>query len=75
MARISAKEAEYMELSGARKDGDCSKVEVSGGVSLELGCCDYFEPETKATKHFRCGDCEYHESKGIGNKLVKIGGK
>ena len=58
-AKIPSAQAEYMELRGAEKDGDCKKVEVAGGVSKELGCCDRFEPKSAATKHFRCGDCEY----------------
>lgn len=56
---MTAREADYMELAGARKDGDCRKVEVPDGISTELGCCNEFEPESKATKRFRCGDCEY----------------
>jgi len=58
-ARISAKAAEYMELSGAVKDADCKKVNVPGGVSKKLGCCDRFQPENKAVQEFRCGTCEY----------------
>ena len=61
--RISEKQAGYMELAGAKKDGDCRKVEVKGGISQELGCCNLFEPETKSTQRFRCGDCEYHMRK------------
>jgi hypothetical protein len=57
--RISAKEAEYMELEGAEKDADCEKVEVEGGVSSELGCCDKFQPEDDDVQEFKCGRCEY----------------
>lgn len=57
--RLSAAQAGYMELTGAVKDADCRKVEVKGGISKELGCCNEFQPEKKSTKRFRCGDCEY----------------
>lgn len=58
--RISAKAAEYMELAGAKKDGDCVKVAVDGGISLELGCCDKFKPKSASVKQFRCGECKFH---------------
>jgi hypothetical protein len=57
--RISAKSAGYMELAGAVKDADCEKVEVKGGVSSALGCCNKFEPQTDEVKKFSCGGCEY----------------
>lgn len=57
--RESAESAEYMELSGALKDADCEKVEVDGGVSSDLGCCDRYQPESDDTKLFNCGNCEY----------------
>ena len=57
--RITAKAAGYMELEGAEKNAECSKVRVSGGVSKELGCCNHFEPEEKSVTEFRCGTCEY----------------
>jgi len=57
--RESAESAEYMELNGALKDADCEKVEVDGGVSSDLGCCDRFQPEADDTKSFNCGNCEY----------------
>ena len=60
MAKIPSAQAGYMELAGARKDGECSKVEVAGGVSLRRGCCNEFHPEKKTTASFDCGDCEYH---------------
>lgn len=61
--RISAKQAGYMELHGAEKDGDCHKVDVRGGVSKARGCCDYYQPETEITEVFNCGHCEYHTDK------------
>jgi hypothetical protein len=48
-----------MELQGAVKDGDCSKVDVQGGVSLDRGCCNFFEPQDDSTDTFSCGNCEY----------------
>ncbi len=57
--RMPAGQAGYMEITGAVKDGDCRIVNVPGGVSKELGCCNEFEPESLKTKRFRCGDCEY----------------
>jgi hypothetical protein len=58
-ARMTPEQAGYMELRGARKDGDCSKVAVPGGVSLVLGCCNRFEPLDEGTSKFSCGTCEY----------------
>lgn len=57
-AKLSSSEADYMELSGAKKDADCSKVEVKGGISSRLGCCNEFEPN-KGVDSFKCGSCEY----------------
>jgi len=59
--RLSAAQAGYMELQGAKKDADCRKVDVKGGISMDLGCCNEFQPESKATCCFKCGDCEYKE--------------
>ena len=59
MERLTAKAAGYMELEGARKTAECRLVSVPGGVSKQLGCCNKFEPESKAVKSFRCGNCEY----------------
>jgi hypothetical protein len=70
-SRQSAREAEYMELRGAKKDADCSKVEVKGGVSSELGCCDRFEPRTPSVQRFTCGTCEYVQ---IGKREFLYGG-
>ncbi len=50
--------AGYMELDGATKDADCSKVHVDGGVSSDLGCCNEFEPQQGA-QEFKCGNCTY----------------
>ena len=60
--RISQKQAGYMELDGARKDAECRIVNVPDGVSKQLGCCNLFDPESKAVKQFRCGNCEYRIS-------------
>ena len=62
-SRLTADDAGYMELAGAVKDADCRKVDVPGGISSDLGCCDEFQPEAKTTKRFRCGDCEYRTKK------------
>lgn len=57
--RIPESKAGYTELAGAKKDGDCHKVRVAGGISKELGCCNYFQAESKQTQVFSCGTCEY----------------
>lgn len=59
MSRVPESTAGYMELSGAVKSNDCARVEVDGGVSSELGCCNLFEPENAKVKKFSCGTCEY----------------
>jgi hypothetical protein len=56
--KVSAKSVDYMELKGAVKDADCEHVEVSGGVSSDLGCCNDFDPD-RGAKEFKCGTCEY----------------
>ncbi len=61
MSKIPSAQAGYMELVGAKKDGDCSKVEVAAGVSLERGCCNNFAPEDANVTGFKCGNCEYHQ--------------
>ena len=58
-SKIPEAQAGYMELAGAQKDGGCSKVDVQGGVSLDLGCCNFFEPQDQSTDSFRCGECKY----------------
>ncbi len=60
-SRIPASKAGYMELVGAKKDGDCRKVNVSGGVSLERGCCNEFERESRYTTKFSCGTCTFQK--------------
>ena len=57
--RISAAAAGYMELQGAQKDADCKEVEVKGGVSTRLGCCNEFKPQDASVQQFRCGMCKY----------------
>jgi len=61
--RVSAQQAGYMELPGAKKDSDCNKVEVDGGVSARLGCCNLFGLRKGAAKVFSCGTCEYVRAK------------
>lgn len=61
--RLTAAQAGYMELLGAVKDADCRKVEVKGGISSDLGCCNEYQPESRKTKSFRCGECEYRKEK------------
>jgi len=61
MPKLSSKAADYMELTGAKKDGDCSKVAVKGGVSKERGCCNYYQPRNHQVIAFKCGVCEYLE--------------
>jgi len=68
-SKIPSAEAGYMELSGAKKDAQCVKVEVAGGVSRELGCCNKFEPANRSVDRFNCGHCEYVRSIGIGGRL------
>ena len=57
--KIPESQAGYMELEGAVKDGGCRKVNVAGGVSKELGCCNYFVPANQKVKRFHCKDCEF----------------
>jgi hypothetical protein len=59
--RISEKESGYLELRGAEKDGDCEVVQVAGGVSKDLGCCNTFKAENQDTQIFSCGTCFYLE--------------
>lgn len=67
--KIPSAKAGYMELSGAGKDGQCVKVEVAGGISRPLGCCNEFKPKNDQVQSFRCGTCEYVRSIGIGGRL------
>lgn len=57
--RLTAKAVAYMELSGAKKSGDCEKVAVAGGISKELGCCNVFQPRNTSVQQFRCGTCKF----------------
>ena len=58
-SKIPEAQAGYMELAGAQKDGACSKVDVQGGVSLDLGCCNFYEPQDPSVDQFKCGECKY----------------
>lgn len=69
--RANEHSAGYMELGGAVKDGDCEIVDVSGGVSSDLGCCDLFWPESKAARKFSCGTCEFVEVKPLAAKEAR----
>jgi len=57
--KVPEAQAGYMELAGAQKDGECQKVDVQGGVSLDKGCCNFFEPQDESTDQFKCGECKY----------------
>lgn len=61
--KVSEQQAGYMELPGAIKDASCEIVDVKGGVSSKLGCCNLFEHEKSAEKLFSCGTCEYVRAK------------
>ncbi len=61
--RMSAKQADYEELQSARKDGECTLVEVPGGISKEKGCCAEWERVSQNVKEFRCGTCTYEYQK------------
>lgn len=63
MEKVSAHAAGYMELRGAKKDGDCDAVNVPGGISLNLGCCNLFDPKARSVDRFRCEDCSHHVDK------------
>ena len=67
--KIPSAKAGYMELRGARKDANCRKVEVAGGVSKQLGCCNYFQPKKDSVQQFDCGNCEYVKSRSLGGRL------
>lgn len=54
----TAEQAGYMELDGAKKDADCSKVQVDGGISSELGCCNEYSPQNDS-QAFQCGTCTF----------------
>jgi len=69
--RANEHSAGYMELSGATKNAECEIVEVNGGVSSKLGCCDLFWPENEQTKVFSCGTCEFVEVKPLGKEEAR----
>jgi hypothetical protein len=69
--RANEHSAGYMELAGAQKDGECEIVEVEGGVSSKLGCCDLFWPKDDQTKVFSCGTCQFVEVKPLGKKEAR----
>ncbi len=72
-----ADQAGYMELEGATKDNDCTKVQVDGGVSSELGCCNEFSPQPGA-QEFECGTCTFlanpHSEKNEGEEAAPLAG-
>lgn len=57
-ARMTAAAAGYMELPNAIKEADCAIVQVPGGVSCDLGCCNEFSPQPTVAQ-FRCGTCKH----------------
>ena len=59
--KVSELAAGYMELAGAKKDGDCKIVEVDGGISKDLGCCNLFKPESEKVQKFSCGTCHFED--------------
>lgn len=59
-AKVPELAAGYMELEGARKDGECGLVAVPSGVSGARGCCNLFEPKADA-QAFECASCEHFE--------------
>ena len=72
--KASEQEAGYLELTGAIKNAGCSKVNVAGGVSAELGCCNLFRLNEAATKKFSCGTCKFvlnaKQNEGTIQKLI-----
>ncbi len=58
--KLDANYSGYMELEGAKKDGDCKIIYVDGGISKELGCCNLYHPKDGA-KRFNCGQCKYED--------------
>lgn len=67
--KVSAESAGYMELANAKKDAGCSKVDVEGGVSRNLGCCNLYERQKPTTDRFNCGHCEYVQIKNFGSRI------
>jgi hypothetical protein len=73
-AKLPQEQAGYMELAGAQKDGQCSKVNVEGGVSLDLGCCNEFQPQDESVDKFCCGECKFGSEGQNGNEQNNTGG-
>lgn len=71
--RVPSQTAGYMELPGATKDADCKRVEVHGGVSSDLGCCNLFEWMKDRSKKFSCGTCEYLRRRSFGTRIAEKG--
>lgn len=69
--RISAESAGYMELGGAQKDGDCKVVEVPGGLSKNLGCCNIYK-DPGGSQVFSCGTCYYVTDGGQATQAVGL---
>lgn len=69
MEKVPAKVAGYMELPGATKDAGCRRVDVTGGVSQDLGCCNLFEFDKRKAKKFSCGTCEYLQLRTLGGRI------
>jgi hypothetical protein len=59
--KVNELSAGYMELAGSKKDGGCRIVDVQGGISKDLGCCNLFKPESAKTSRFSCGTCHYED--------------
>lgn len=55
--KISKTAAGYMNLDGAVEDAQCHIVD--GHISLDLGCCNLFNPGAGVNK-FSCGTCTFH---------------
>lgn len=62
--KISEQQAGYLELEGAQKDADCTKVQVQGGISKDKGCCSIIGPVDGA-EYFNCGSCKYLDASGV----------
>lgn len=65
--KMQADQAGYMELDGATKDADCSKVQVDGGVSSDLGCCNEYSAQ-EGSQEFKCGTCTFVLSSSAGDQ-------
>jgi hypothetical protein len=54
--RTDGESAGYVELPGAKKDADCTSVNVQGGISSAGGRCEQFQAAPDA-QGFSCGSC------------------